>query len=208
MNLVVLTAAFSSLNAGLRSTGRILRSISMNGSAPAIAARMSRGGVPYVGILATAAIALIGVGLNALVPEKAFEIVLNMSTLGTITFWGAIVVCQLQLWRWWRKGLAQRPSFRLIGTPYTSVATLVFLVTVVALMAFSDDEVQRGAVLAGGVIMVPALVGGWFLARKRVASITQQREGITGRFPVLAERPLHQHDDGEPVTVLDDHGQE
>lgn len=204
MNLVVLTAAFSSLNAGLYSTGRILRSMSMNGSAPAIAARMSRGGVPYVGILATAAIALIGVGLNAVVPDKAFEIVLNMSTLGTITSWGAIVVCQLQLWRWWRKGLAERPSFRLIGTPYTSVATLVFLVTVVALMAFSDDEVQRGAVFTGGVIMVPALVGGWFLARKRVASIAQQRESITGRFPVLAERPLRRNDDSEPVTVLDE----
>ncbi|MFF3572245.1 amino acid permease [Nocardia jiangxiensis] len=208
MNLVVLTAAFSSLNAGLYSTGRILRSMSMNGSAPAIAARMSRGGVPYVGILATAAIALIGVGLNAVVPEKAFEIVLNMSTLGTITSWGAIVVCQLQLWRWWRKGLAERPSFRLIGTPYTSVATLVFLVTVVALMAFSDDEVQRGAVFTGGGIMVPALVGGWFLARKRVARIAQQREGITGRFPVLAARPLRRNDDGEPVTVLDESGQE
>ena len=34
MNFVVLTAALSSLNAGLYSTGRILRSMSMNGSAP------------------------------------------------------------------------------------------------------------------------------------------------------------------------------
>ncbi|MEU6828700.1 hypothetical protein ABZ894_08610, partial [Nocardia beijingensis] len=32
--------SFSSLNAGLYSTGRILRSMSMNGSAPTIAARM------------------------------------------------------------------------------------------------------------------------------------------------------------------------
>jgi L-asparagine permease len=71
MNLVVLTAAFSSLNAGLYSTGRILRSMSMNGSAPAAASRMSRTGVPYVGILATGAIALVGVGLDAVVPDKA-----------------------------------------------------------------------------------------------------------------------------------------
>ena len=34
MNVVVLTAAFSSLNAGLYSTGRILRSMSVNGSGP------------------------------------------------------------------------------------------------------------------------------------------------------------------------------
>ncbi|MEU7633247.1 amino acid permease [Nocardia sp. NPDC049220] len=189
MNVVVLTAAFSSLNAGLYSTGRILRSMSMNGSAPSAASRMSKGGVPYVGILATGAIALLGVGLNAVVPEKAYEIVLNMSALGTIASWTAIVVCQLRLWHWSRQGLVERPAFRLIGTPYTSVATLLFLVAVVSLMAFSDDAVQRGAVIAAVVIMIPALVGGWFLARKNVASIAMRRTGSTGQFPVLAVRP-------------------
>ncbi|MFE7801080.1 amino acid permease [Nocardia sp. NPDC057440] len=189
MNMVVLTAAFSSLNAGLYSTGRILRSMSMNGSAPAIASRMSSGGVPYVGILATGAIALFGVGLNAVVPEKAFEIVLNMSALGTIVAWTAIIVCQLKLYRWANEGKVERPKFRLMGAPYTSYATLVFLVTVVVLMAFSDDELQRGAVIAMAVIVVPAMVGGWFLARKQVLRIAAIREGYTGQFPVLAERP-------------------
>lgn len=42
MNVVVLTAAFSSLNAGLYSTGRILRSLAMNGSGPKFTARMSK----------------------------------------------------------------------------------------------------------------------------------------------------------------------
>ena len=65
MNFVVLTAALSSLNAGLYSTGRILRSMAVNGSAPAFTAKMSRHGVPYGGILLTAVITLIGVGLNA-----------------------------------------------------------------------------------------------------------------------------------------------
>ncbi|MGV9411207.1 amino acid permease [Nocardia sp. NPDC003693] len=188
MNLVVLTAAFSSLNAGLYSTGRILRSMSMNGSAPTAAARMSQTGVPYVGILATGAVALVGVGLNALVPEQAFEIVLNMSALGTIASWAVIVLCQLQLYRWWRQGRAERPAFRLIGAPYTSYATLVFLAAVVVLMACSDDAVQRGAVLTMLLIAVPALVGGWFLARKRVQRVAAERQGYTGQFPVVAER--------------------
>lgn len=39
MDFVVLTASLSSLNAGLYSTGRILRSPSMNGSAPKFTAR-------------------------------------------------------------------------------------------------------------------------------------------------------------------------
>ncbi|MGW4241389.1 amino acid permease [Nocardia sp. NPDC004722] len=188
MNLVVLTAAFSSLNAGLYSTGRILRSMSMNGSAPRLAARMSRTGVPYVGILATGAIALIGVVLNAVVPDQAFEIVLNMSALGTIASWTAIVLCQLQLYRWWRQGRAERPAFRLVGAPYTSYATLVFLAGIIALMAFSGDYVQRGAVLATLIVMVPLLVSGWCLARGRVERLAAEREGFTGQYPVVAVR--------------------
>ncbi|MEV6427534.1 L-asparagine permease, partial [Nocardia sp. NPDC051463] len=170
-------------------------------SAPAIASRMSSGGVPYVGILATGAIALFGVGLNVVVPDKAFEIVLNMSALGTIVAWTAIVVCQLQLWRWARDGKVERPKFRLMGAPYTSYATLLFLAAVVVLMAVSDDELQRGAVIAVGVIVVPTLVVGWFLARKRVASIALQREGYTGQFPVLAERPTPDHESSDQVVV-------
>lgn len=49
MNLVVLTAALSSLNAGLYSTGRILRSMAINGSGPRFTAPMSKTGVPYGG---------------------------------------------------------------------------------------------------------------------------------------------------------------
>ncbi|NED06020.1 amino acid permease, partial [Streptomyces sp. SID6648] len=46
MNLVVLTAAMSSLNSGLYSTGRILRSMATAGSAPRFTSVMSRSQVP------------------------------------------------------------------------------------------------------------------------------------------------------------------
>ncbi|WP_452124488.1 amino acid permease [Fodinicola feengrottensis] len=65
MNLVVLTAALSSVNSGLYTTGRVLRSLAFNGSAPRMLSRMSKSGVPYAGILLTASIYLIGVALNA-----------------------------------------------------------------------------------------------------------------------------------------------
>ena len=202
MNLVVLTAAFSSLNAGLYSTGRILRSMATNGSAPAVGARMSRAGVPYVGILATGTIALIGVGLNAVVPDKAFEIVLNMSALGTITAWSVIVACQLRLWSWSRRGLASRPAFRLPGAPYTGVATLVFLASVIVLMAVSDDDVQRGAVLAMVVVMLPVLTAGWFLARKRAAALAAEWLAVSGQHPVLPERPEPTPESEDGVTAV------
>jgi L-asparagine permease len=177
MNLVVLTAAFSSLNAGLYSTGRILRSMAMNGSAPKFTARMSRQGVPYGGILLTASIGLLGVLLNSIVPDQAFEIVLNVASLGILASWATIIICQLQLYRWSQQGRMARPSFRMWGSPYTGYATLAFLLTVLVLMAFNYPV---GTITIGGlVVLIPALIGGWYLVRDRVAEIAAERVGDT-----------------------------
>ncbi|MEU7764479.1 amino acid permease [Nocardia sp. NPDC049190] len=191
MNLVVLTAAFSSLNAGLYSTGRILRSMSMNGSAPKFTGVMGRNGVPYGGILLTSLIALVGIALNGVVPDRAFEIVLNIASLGIVASWATIVLCQLQLWRWSRQGRLQRPAFRMFGAPYTGVLTLVFLFFVVVLTGL-DYPVGTWTV-ATLALIIPALIVGWFGARGRVLAIAQQRAGYTGEFPVVANIPA----DGE-----------
>ena len=173
MNLVVLTAAFSSLNAGLYSTGRILRSMAMSGSAPKFTARMSRQGVPYGGILLTASIGLLGVLLNSIVPDQAFEIVLNVASLGILSSWATIIICQLQLYRWSEQGRMTRPSFRMWGAPYTGYLTLAFLVTVLVLMAFNYPV---GTITIGGLaVLIPALIGGWYLVRDRVSAIAQER---------------------------------
>ncbi|MDR3659452.1 MAG: amino acid permease [Mycobacterium sp.] len=187
MNVVVLTAAFSSLNAGLYSTGRILRSMAMNGSAPKFTGVMSKRGVPYGGICLTASIGLFGVVLNGVVPAQAFEIVLNMAALGIIASWATIVICQLQLFRWSQRGELVRPAFRMWGAPYTGYATLAFLAGVLVLMAF-DKPVGTWTV-ATLVIIVPALIAGWYAARGRVLEIARQRQGFTGQFPVIANPP-------------------
>ncbi|WP_327109996.1 amino acid permease [Nocardia sp. NBC_01730] len=191
MNLVVLTAAFSSLNAGLYSTGRILRSMSMNGSAPKFTGVMGRNGVPYGGILLTSLIALVGIALNGIVPDSAFEIVLNMASLGIVASWATIVLCQLQLWRWSTQGRIERPAFRMFGAPYTGLLTLLFLFLVVVLTGF--DYPLGTWTVATLALIIPALVVGWFATRKRVLAIAEQRAGYTGEFPVVANIPV----DGE-----------
>jgi L-asparagine permease len=52
--------------------------------------------VPYGGILLTGAIGLFGVALNAVIPEHAFEIVLNNAAVGVVAAWSTIVACQLR----------------------------------------------------------------------------------------------------------------
>jgi L-asparagine permease len=40
------------------------------------------------------------------------------------------------------------------------------------------------------VVIVPALVGGWYAVRGRVLEMARERVGITGNYPVIAETPL------------------
>lgn len=187
MNIVVMTAAFSSLNAGLYSTGRILRSMAMNGSAPKFTGVMSKRGVPYGGICLTASIGLLGVLLNGFVPTKAFEIVLNVASLGILSSWATIVICQLQLFRWSKQGRMSRPSFQMWGSPYTGYLTLAFLFGVLVLTAF-NYPIGTWTV-ASILVLIPALAGGWLLVRDRVYDIARNRGGHTGPFPVIANPP-------------------
>ncbi|MEV7640058.1 MULTISPECIES: amino acid permease [Actinomycetes] len=173
MNLVVLTAALSSLNAGLYSTGRIMRSMSLNGSAPKFAGRMNKAGVPYGGIVITAVVAVLGVVLNAVVPAKAFEIVLNFAAIGIIASWAMIVLCQMALMKSAKRGEQDRPSFRMPFAPVSGWVTLGFLALVLVMMAF-DNPVGTWTV-ASLVIIIPLIIGGWYLCRGRINEIAEAR---------------------------------
>jgi L-asparagine permease len=163
MNLVVLTAALSSLNSGLYSTGRVLRSLAMGGSAPPFVARMNAAKVPYGGILVTLAVYLVGVGLNYLVPSQVFEIVLNIASLGIVSTWSFIVVCQMMLRKAVKRGDAAPPDFRMPFAPFTSWITLAFLFSVLVLMGFDYPD---GTYTIAAIPVVAILLGiGWMILK-------------------------------------------
>ena len=192
MNIVVLSAALSSLNSGLYSTGRILRSMSMGGSAPKFMSKMSGQQVPYAGILVTIGVYIIGVVLNYYVPSQVFEIVLNIASLGIISSWAFIVVCQLRLRKAIKEGKADDVSFKLPGAPFTSWLTLLFLFSVLVLMAF--DYPNGTYTIASIPLIAVVLVLGWFGVRKRVNAIAQTEHDH-----------LHSHDDDvKPSTLADE----
>jgi L-asparagine permease len=136
---------------------------------------MNRNHVPYGGILLTAAVCVLGVGLNYLVPKDAFDIVLNFAAIGILATWAIIVLCHLLFVRKAKRDGLERPSFRLPFSPYTEITTLVFLAAVVVLMGF--DETGRITLLALPAILV-ALVVGWFVVRKRINMRVFDEEGV------------------------------
>lgn len=165
MNIVVLTAAMSSLNSGLYSTGRVLRSLAMGGSAPSFLSRLNSHSVPFAGIMVTVTIYAVGVVLNYFVPSRVFEIVLNIASLGILSTWAFIVVCQIKLRQAIARGEAEPVSFRMPGAPFTSWLTLAFLAGVLVLMAF---DYPNGTFTVASIPVLAALLAlGWHLLRRR-----------------------------------------
>ncbi|MET9226562.1 amino acid permease [Lentzea sp. NPDC003310] len=165
MNAVVLTAALSSCNSGLYSTGRILRSLAQKGEAPAITAKMNSRHVPYGGILFTGVAYLFGVVLNYTVPKEAFDIAIAVASLGVVSTWATLIICQLRLRKKALAGEIERPSYRMPGAPYTSYGTLAFLALVIGQMAFAGTAEK----IAFWSIPVVALVLflGWKFVKSR-----------------------------------------
>ena len=163
MNIVVLTAALSSLNSGLYSTGRVLRSLAMGGSAPPFVGKLNAAKVPYGGILVTLFVYFCGVILNYLMPSKVFEIVLNIASLGVISTWAFLVICQMMLRRAIDAGTIPPVAFRMPFAPYSSWATLAFLLGVVVLTGF-DYPVGTCTVAAIPVLAI-LLALGWLVLK-------------------------------------------
>jgi len=67
---------------------------------------------------------------------------------------------------WSKQGKLERPAFRLMGAPYTSWATLVFLAVVL-------------------VLIIPLLILGWFLSRKKILAIALEREEFAAPVQVI-----------------------
>ncbi len=182
IQVVLIVAAMSSLNSGLYSTGRVLRSLGMSKQAPRFTLRMSGSGVPWAGIVMTSVVYLFGAVLNALTPD-AFEIALEAASVAVLFTWSTIFLCQLRLRRLSDRGVIPASPFRMPGSPITSYVGLAFLVLVVVGMAISGwqaspyfwHKTDFVVVVLGIPVLVVILTIGWLIVRPAVRADTGGR---------------------------------
>jgi L-asparagine permease len=182
IQVVLIIAALSSLNAGLYSTGRVLRSLGMSKQAPGFTLKMSSSGVPWAGIVMTSVVYVFGSLLNFLAPD-AFEIALEAAAIGVIFTWGTIFVCQIRLRQLTDRGVIPPSPFPAPGSPYTSYIGLAFLALVIVGMAISgwqsspylSHKVNFLVVVFGIPLIAIALAVGWRIVRPKVVENTGDR---------------------------------
>ncbi|MBN9099221.1 MAG: amino acid permease [Pseudonocardia sp.] len=176
---ILIVAAMSSLNSGLYTTGRVLRSLGMSKEAPQFTLRMSPQGVPWAGIVLTSVIYVFGAILNAIDPD-AFETALEAASIGVVFTWSSIFLCQIRLRQLVGKGVVPASTFQMPGSPWTSYVGLAFLALIIVGMGISgwqsSDEFWHKTnflvVVFGIPIIAALLTGGWFLVRDKVVANT------------------------------------
>ncbi|WP_405492431.1 amino acid permease [Streptomyces sp. NBC_00096] len=139
VNFVVLTAALSSCNSGMYSTGRMLRDLALNGQGPKVFTKLTRSGTPLAGTTFSAALMLVGVWINYVAPGKAFDYVVSFATISGMWAWIVILVCQIRYRAASDRGELPKSPFRAPGAPYTSWFALAFIGMVIVMMGIDKD---------------------------------------------------------------------
>lgn len=139
INFVVLTAAASSCNSALFSTGRMLFSLTYDGKSK-FAKRMgtlSTRQVPRNALWFSTLVIGLSVILNLLMPGKVFSLIASVSTTCFIFIWGAIVVAHIKYRR--QAGSRAKVKFRMPLFPLSDYFILVFLAFIAVVLCLKFE---------------------------------------------------------------------
>ncbi|MFG2726345.1 amino acid permease [Streptomyces canus] len=164
MNVVVLIALLSAMNANVYGSSRIAYSLVERGLGPSTLGRVS-GGVPRLAVLASSVFGFVCVVLSYWRPDDVFAWLLNMIGAVILVVWGFIAVSQLRLRRALEREAPERLAVRTCAFPYLTWVALAGMATILVLMAREPDT-RVQLYWTGGMTLVLAGAGyAWQRAR-------------------------------------------
>ncbi|KES05706.1 amino acid transporter [Streptomyces toyocaensis] len=166
MNVVVLVALLSAMNANIYGASRIGYSLVRRGQGPKALGRVS-GGVPRTAVLASSVFGFACVLLSYWRPDDVFAWLLNMIGAVILVVWIFIAVSQLRLRRRLEREAPERLAVRMWAFPWLTWVALAGMAAVFVLMA-REPGTRVQLYSTGGMTLVLAAVGyAWQRARAR-----------------------------------------
>ncbi|MEW2471841.1 amino acid permease [Streptomyces sp. NPDC046994] len=166
MNVVVLVALLSAMNANVYGASRIAYSLVQRGQGPRALARVS-GGVPRVAVLVSCVFGFACVVLSYWRPNDVFPWLLNMIGAVILIVWFFVAISQLRLRRRLEREAPERLAVRMWAFPALTWVALAGMTGIFVLMARQPDtRVQLYS--TGAMTLVLAAVGyAWQRVRTR-----------------------------------------
>ncbi|MEU9958970.1 amino acid permease [Streptomyces sp. NPDC050982] len=157
MNVVVLVALLSAMNANIYGSSRIAYSLVGRGQGPKALGRVS-GGVPRTAVLTSSAFGFVCVLLSYWRPDDVFPWLLNMIGAVILVVWIFIAVSQLRLRRGLEREAPQKLVVRMWAFPVLTWVALAGMLAIFILMAREPDtRVQLYS--TGGMTLALAATG-------------------------------------------------
>jgi L-asparagine transporter-like permease len=169
MNVVVLVALLSAMNANIYGASRIAYSLVERGQGPKVLALVSAG-VPRLAVLASSVFGFLCVLLSYWRPDDVFSWLLNMIGAVILVVWIFIAVSQLRLRRVLEREAPEKLVVRMWAFPWLTWVALAGMACVFVLMA-REPGTRVQLYSTGGMVLVLAAAGyAWQRARARAGS--------------------------------------
>ncbi|MFD9358793.1 amino acid permease [Streptomyces sp. NPDC060031] len=164
MNVVILIALLSAMNANIYGASRMAYSLVSRGQGPKALAKVS-GGVPRRAVLLSSGFGFVTVLLSFWYPDTLFAWLLNMVGGVILVVWGFIAVSQFLLRRRLEREAPQKLVVKMWGFPYLTWVALAAVAGVLLLMAL-DQDTRVQVVFTGGLTAALAVTG-YVMQRRR-----------------------------------------
>ncbi|EPM8050915.1 amino acid permease [Enterococcus hirae] len=154
INLVVLSAAASACNSAIYSTGRMLRSLSQEGSAPKKFRQLTSHRVPGNALVFSTIVIFISVILNYVMPSEVFTLVSSIATTCFLFIWGILVYTHLK----YRKSMLGKKehTFKMPFYPYSNFLVFAYMIFICLVLFLGKDT--RIALLLTPVCFIGLLI--------------------------------------------------
>lgn len=157
LNAVVITAALSAINADLFGAGRVLTGLAKENLAPQVMGRVSKSGVPVMTTAILLIVLLVGVVLNALLPEQVFVIVASLATFATVYVWLMILLAQVASRRHMDVAEVKSLKFPVPFFPYGQYFAIAFIIFTFGIMLWYSDYHLALGVGVGFLVLMTLL---------------------------------------------------
>ncbi|WP_066527590.1 amino acid permease [Corynebacterium bouchesdurhonense] len=155
LNLVVITAALSAINADLFGTGRVLTGLAKEGLAPKAMSRTVRD-IPVMTTASLLLVLILGVVLNAAFPN-VFETIAALATFATVFVWLMILLAHLASRHNMTPDQVEALRFPVPFWPYGQWFAVAFILFTFGIMAWLPQYHLALAVGVGFLVLMTAL---------------------------------------------------